>query len=298
MRRIITNQIFAGNDEAFTYVKQTLNGTSILVNDGNTDGSKIILNTTPVSNVTEGLLTLSIDGTYTYNPSPGFVGDDKFTYEICNDETPQQCTTAVVTIHVLPVAITVPEGLSPNGDGKNDFLVIPDLDKYPNNKLTIINRWGNIVFASSNHAQRFFRRNWNWNKLPFLDLQVTYIDNHKQFTSIKPFSNNLNKKYHEGPASFNKEGTFMVFTRDNYNGESKDHHVKLQLYQSYYIHDKWTDPTPLPFNSNEYSVGHPTLTADGKTLYFASDMPGGYGGTDIYVCYRTNDGSQLTWAKI
>jgi outer membrane protein OmpA-like peptidoglycan-associated protein len=49
------------------------------------------------------------------------------------------------------------------------------------------------------------------------------------------------------------------------------------------LDDAWSDPEPFPFNSNEYSVGHPALTPDGRTLFFASDMPGGFGGVDIYV---------------
>jgi outer membrane protein OmpA-like peptidoglycan-associated protein len=89
----------------------------------------------------------------------------------------------------------------------------------------------------------------------------------------------------------------MYFTRSNYVkskvGKSKEKIIKLKIFHSIFdeAKKKWVNITPLPFNSNEYSIGHPTLSADGKRLFFISDMPGGYGETDLYVSYK--DGS--TW---
>ncbi|MBS9774920.1 MAG: OmpA family protein [Tenacibaculum sp.] len=80
----------------------------------------------------------------------------------------------------------------------------------------------------------------------------------------------------------------MYFTRDNYNKgkkrKSKDKIVKLKLYKAIRNSnvEGWHSIEELPFNSDEYSVGHPALSSDEKTLYFTSDMPGGYGKTDIY----------------
>jgi len=148
-----------------------------------------------------------------------------------------------------------------------------------------------LVFTSSNHSSSFVQRNWNWNKLPFLDLQIADIDDQHQLTNIESFGNKVNKKYHEGPSSFNTEGNFMVFTRNNYSGKSTDNRIKLQLFESELQGNTWSEAKPLPYNSDEYSVGHPTLTADGKMLYFASDMEGGIGGVDIYVSNRSADGS-------
>lgn len=80
----------------------------------------------------------------------------------------------------------------------------------------------------------------------------------------------------------------MIFTRDNYyKGKlkaSKNGTTKLNLYYAERdsVSDQWGDPQPLPFNNDEYSVGHPAISEDGLTLYFVSDMPGGKGGTDIY----------------
>ena len=54
--------------------------------------------------------------------------------------------------------------------------------------------------------------------------------------------------------------------------------------------NKWGQLIGLPFNSDEYSVAHPTVIDDGSKMYFASDMPGGFGGMDLY--YTEMDGGQ------
>jgi hypothetical protein len=59
------------------------------------------------------------------------------------------------------------------------------------------------------------------------------------------------------------------------------------------VKDKWTKLEELPFNSDDYSVGHPCLAKDQKTLYFISDMPGGFGGTDVYSVTLTDN----VWSK-
>ncbi len=101
------------------------------------------------------------------------------------------------------------------------------------------------------------------------------------------FSKDLNTKYHEGPATFSADGSTIIFTRNNYNSgkssKSSDNINKLKLYSAELRDGGWSNVVELPFNSDEYSTGHPTLTRDGKTLYFVSDRPGGRGGTDLYV---------------
>ncbi len=114
---------------------------------------------------------------------------------------------------------------------------------------------------------------------------------------INEFSRGINSKYHEGPVSFFKDYKKVVFTRNNYlngkAGRSSDGVNKLKLYSAEKKDSKWTNIKELPFNSDEYSCGHPALTPDNKKMYFVSDMKGGYGGTDIYVCeYRDGHWSQ------
>ena len=96
-----------------------------------------------------GTVVINSDGTFTYTPKEKFVGDVEFTYTITDANG--DVSTAKVTITVEPVDVSIPEGFSPNGDGINDLLVIYGIEKYPNNRLTIFNRWGNKVFEAKSY---------------------------------------------------------------------------------------------------------------------------------------------------
>ena len=147
-----------------------------------------------------------------------------------------------------------------------------------------------VVFASS----RGLAKNWKGNDQPFLDLYASKIVADTGLTDVTPLSTKVNSKYHDGPAAFNKAGDYMVLTRNIYNEKNLNDN-KLWLYESWYDPQKgWSEPKPLHFNSRDYSCGHPSLSADGKTMYFASDVPGGFGGLDIYVVKRLNDS---TWGQ-
>lgn len=111
------------------------------------------------------------------------------------------------------------------------------------------------------------------------------------------FSRSLNTKYHEGPATFSQDGSRVIFTRNNFNGgkyrKSIDGTNKLKLYTATQTNGVWSKAEELPFNSDEYSTGHPALSKNrngepDQLLYFSSDRPGGLGGTDIYVSTWTN----------
>ncbi len=113
---------------------------------------------------------------------------------------------------------------------------------------------------------------------------------------VKPFSGPVNTKYHEGPAALLPDGTLM-FTRNNYfKGKAKksaEGIIKLKMFTA--AAPGLDDVKPFPYNSDEYSVGHPALNSTGTLLIFASDMPGGFGGTDLYYCTRASVNDE--WAK-
>ncbi len=104
---------------------------------------------------------------------------------------------------------------------------------------------------------------------------------------IDEFSKSLNSKYHEGPVTFFKDYKKVIFTRNNYNkgkfGKNKEGINMLKLYLAEKGEKKWGNVKELPFNSDEYSCGHPALNTENTKLYFVSDKPGGYGGTDLYL---------------
>ncbi len=146
-----------------------------------------------------------------------------------------------------------------------------------------------VVFASSRGGSPMIKRNYNWNHKPFLDLYVADV-NADQLQSPRNLNKALNKKLHEGPASFSADGKWMAFTRNNYENKSKDGVVKLQIFFSEFKNGKWSNAVPFKLNNSEYSVGHPCLSADGNTLYFVSDMPGGFGGSDLYRIQKNETG--------
>lgn len=139
-----------------------------------------------------------------------------------------------------------------------------------------------VVFTSSRTLSSAVVRTWNWNNLPFLNLYEAKKSGNYELSDIKNFNKKLNAKYHEGTVTFSADGKWMAFTRDNYKAKSKEGITKLEMYYSVLKEDKWQKELAFPFNNKDYSVGHPTISQDGKTLYFVSDMPGGVGGTDIY----------------
>ncbi len=150
-----------------------------------------------------------------------------------------------------------------------------------------------IVFSSSRGTSMFGERKDNWTGKPFLEIYMSEM-NKGQLTKPKIFDRSLDGKMNDGPASFSNNGTCMAFTRNNYNAKRKDKVINLQIYFSTYKDSKWTAPESFYLNNKDYSVGQPCLTSDGNTMYFTSDMPGGYGGTDIYRITKDTKG---VWGK-
>jgi outer membrane protein OmpA-like peptidoglycan-associated protein len=146
-----------------------------------------------------------------------------------------------------------------------------------------------VVFVSTRVRPNSFVRKYNWTKEPFWKMFIADVDN-SQLKNPKIFNIRMKGNLHVGPACFSNDGNFMAFTRNNYHGKNKDRVVELQIWFSSFKDGKWLKPKPFVHNSTAYSVGHPCLTSDGNTMYFTSDMPGGYGGTDIYKTSRDEKG--------
>lgn len=150
---------------------------------------------------------------------------------------------------------------------------------------------------------------YGWTGNPYLKLiNVAKSSKMEDFKVINP----LNDKYHNGPGMYNEKYSQFFFTRTKMvrvtkknknidptswivNIEDPDYENRLEIYFSEYKNGRWASPIPFQYNNpKEYSIGHPALSPDGKTLYFVSDMPGGFGGTDIYFSTRGTNG---IWGK-
>ncbi|MCB0372603.1 MAG: OmpA family protein [Muricauda sp.] len=144
-----------------------------------------------------------------------------------------------------------------------------------------------VVFSSAKDSSVYTTRRYKWNNQPFLDLYVAKSKNEEgDLMSPKKFSKKINTKYHEASMAFSPDQQTIYFTRNNFGkklkrGKNGINHLKI--YRSQWVNGEWTEAEELPFNSDNYSTGHPTISPDGKKMYFVSDRPGGYGGTDIYV---------------
>lgn len=126
---------------------------------------------------------------------------------------------------------------------------------------------------------------------PFSDLYSFQWDG-RRATSPALFSEALASPINDGPAAFCMSGTTICFTRNQQPASKKanaeaDH---LGLFFAARIAEEWSEPVPFTYNSNAYNIMHPAFTPDGEHLYFASDMPGGSGGTDIYRSDLTANG--------
>ncbi|MFD2562832.1 OmpA family protein [Aquimarina rubra] len=147
------------------------------------------------------------------------------------------------------------------------------------------NHKGEIVFASSRSKNSKVHE---WNKMPFLDLFSSAIKEDNVSTEEpKKLKGKINTKFHESSTSFTKDGNTAYFTRNNFTnnklGKSRKGVVLLKLYKATFDNNRWSDVIELPFNSDNYSISHPALSPDGKQLYFASDMKGTRGKSDLFV---------------
>ena len=149
-----------------------------------------------------------------------------------------------------------------------------------------------IVYSSAKDSFSMVRNKFKWNDQPFLNLYESESGTTPNLKNDKPFSSALNSRYHEGPVCFTSDFNTIYFTRNSFlNGKvtrTPDGVNNLKIFISDFDGKEWKNIRGLRFNSEAYSVGHPALSPDNKTLYFVSDMPGGFGETDIYKSEWTN----------
>lgn len=138
---------------------------------------------------------------------------------------------------------------------------------------------------------------YGWNNESFLDIYQSTYNVDGSYSEPIPVDE-LNSRFHEGPVSITKDGNVVYFSSESYKAnvfeKDKTHKLKfgqVNLYKAVKENGKWGATTPLPFNNKSYSMGNPSIDKDGKALYFASNMLGSVGGTDIWKVMVNDDGT-------
>lgn len=177
-----------------------------------------------------------------------------------------------------------------------DFTVKPITANTPASEFAPAYYKDGLVFTSSREVAGS-RRKYHWDGSSFLNLYYTKKLDQNTYATPQLFNKELDSRYHDGPASFYDGGNRMILNRNKQiqlKGRENTWMWHLALYEGQLGADnKWLI-TLVPFDVPSYSFAHPAISDDGNTLYFVSDMPGGYGGTDIYRVTRTVNGQ---WSK-
>ena len=200
--------------------------------------------------------------------------------------------------------------LSPNDTRVKEFMknpnyipkIMDDMARYTATNMEDINSeyadFGGIVYGKDFYfasGRNTSRKTYQWNEEPYLEIyKATNVGGTMKNAEL--LNGDVNTKYHESNAVISADGKRMYFDRNDYFEGDYDKSAnginQINLYYAENIDGKgWSAVISAPFNNNEYSTGHPALSQDGKTLYFVSDMPGGKGGSDIYMVAINSDGS-------
>jgi hypothetical protein len=139
-----------------------------------------------------------------------------------------------------------------------------------------------LVFTT-NHRTGFLISRTTGEGEPLFKIFYTDLKESGRWKAPGIFSKNLRSNYHDGPVSFTTCGSKTFFTR-NIPGKVNET-SKLGIYMADYSGGEWTNVRPFQYNNSAYNITHPSISGDGKALYFASDMPGGSGGMDLYVSH-------------
>jgi len=158
---------------------------------------------------------------------------------------------------------------------------------------TLLNGKLYIVSARNNA-----RKTYGWNEEPFLDILEIPVRTDGVYGDAYLLGDKINTKFHEGTVAFSPDGETMYFSRESFseNLYEKDSITNnkfgvMNLFKATKTYGLWDNVKPLPFNSSKYNTSGPSMSKDGKTLYFHSDMPGGFGLADIYKVEIKTDGT-------
>ncbi|WP_025742075.1 OmpA family protein [Aquimarina pacifica] len=179
---------------------------------------------------------------------------------------------------------------------ENDYRVEHTLFNSDASEFGAVKIDSTVYFVTDKYPHGVLNKNYKWTHRPFLDIYKVVVDkNNKPISELETFSNAINSKLHEGNFCFSADGNTIYLSKSN--SEKKKNRFDsinnnpIHIYKASKVDGEWGAPEKLPFNNINYSTEHPSLSADGTKLYFSSNMPGGYGGFDIYVADVNEDGT-------
>lgn len=152
-----------------------------------------------------------------------------------------------------------------------------------------------VYFLTARKKTAFVKKEWSWDAKRFLDVYKASVSQDQKLGDPERVSK-VNTKFHEGPLTFSPDGSKVYYTRNNISsGKKRRDGQRIQNLKIYIAKvdekGKWVDEVEFPYNSTNYSIGHPAITRDGRTMYLVSDIPGGFGGADIYKVQIHEDGT-------
>lgn len=148
-----------------------------------------------------------------------------------------------------------------------------------------------LVFASARDTGNLIQRRHGWNQKPFLDLYQVSLNNGKNSKGVpRKLPGATHTIWHESSPVFSKDGLTMYYT-SNLPTEKTNTISRLGIYKAVLDRNGDWVKHQLNINGPNFSTAHPWLSPDGRTLYFSSDRPGGFGQTDLYKAVIKEDGN-------
>ncbi len=146
-------------NDTLSVLRHTVSKSNVLINDYDVEGDSIIVNTQLKSSPIHGQASLTSDGVVTYTSDRYYRGMDSLVYEICDMGTPSGCSRATVFYDITDLPLRIYEGISPNGDGVNDYWRMDGIDYYPGNIVRVFDRYNNLVYEMTdyNNEDRVWR---------------------------------------------------------------------------------------------------------------------------------------------
>lgn len=184
-------------------------------------------------------------------------------------------------------------------DDRSLELLFEDSTRIRLNKLNINSDMGDfgpsingeaLYYATKSSNTRTFNTRYGWDNDYFLNIRQAKLTSDSTVEDPHLMKNEFLTKFHDGPVSFSSDGKMMAITRNREEKEKGEMIKHLAIYFSEFVNGEWSEPKPFQFNSPKYNTGHAVFAENDQAIYFVSDMNGGYGGADIYVSRKQNNG--------